>query len=439
MATFAGALGRGLAGYAANRERADARDADLAQQQRAEARQAERDKQADTMMAAQLEAMRVAAARNAAEDTRRGEMDRNAALDDGLRDTEPTRQMGTLMSGAANVGVGSTGAALGALGGCGRAARAAAESPTQYSVGGKPMVKAAESLAERTARMAVEQRRGERMADAERDTARDDKNFAQQKELAKFTRSLQPRPERQPVTQVGNDGNMYFSEDGGRTWNQSRMAGAGAGPSPDRPMPTEVPTQRPALADSLPGSGFSRSFTAPQAQGAPTGGSSPQQPAQPPRGVFGKAQDGGGMGDAERKSFNEAEVASRQLVTMLNQYKEALAQNGTAWTDGGDPKRNAMSSLQRQILALYKGPAFANLGVLAGPDMELLDQIVSPATGMMAKVKGTEGITAQINEVLQNAEMTRAARHEVLGVPYKPISAPQSTRPPLSAIMGVIR
>lgn len=182
MATFAGALGRGLAGYAANRERSDARDAEEERQRRAEARQAERDKQADIMMALQTESIRAGMARNAADDVRRGEQDRNTAIDSGLRDTEPTRQMGTLMSGAANVGVGSTGAALGALGGYGRAAQAAAESPTQYSVGGKPMVKAAESLAERTARMAVEQRRGERMADNEFTMERDKLNATQQGE-----------------------------------------------------------------------------------------------------------------------------------------------------------------------------------------------------------------------------------------------------------------
>jgi hypothetical protein len=439
MSTLAGALGRGLAGYAANRERAMAREEELAQQRRAEARQAMLDERQRVQMEAQAQAMKEQRERQAMLDDRMREQDRNTAIDSGLRDTEPTRMMGTLMSGAADLGGtmgGGMGATMGAVGSYGRAAQAAAESPTQYSVGGKPMVKAAESLADRTARMSAQQRLGERMTDREADAARDAQNFAQQKELARYTRSLQPRPERQPVTQMGNDGNMYYSEDGGRSWQQSRVAG-GAGPTPDRAATTEVPMPRPAL-DSMPGSGFSRSFTAPQAQGAPAGGSSPQQPAQPPRGVFGKAPDTG-MSDAERKSFNEAEVASRQLVTMLNQYKAALAQNGTAMFDGSDPKRNAMSSLQRQILALYKGPAFANLGVLAGPDMELLDQIVSPATGMMAKAKGTEGITAQINEVLKNAEMTRAARHDVLGVPYKPITAPQSSRPTLSTIMGAIR
>jgi hypothetical protein len=150
MSTFAGALGRGLAGYAANRERAMAREEELAQQQRAEARQAERDKQADLMMAAQLESMRVSAARNAAQDTRQGEQDRNAAIDSGLRDTEPTRMMGTLMSGAANIGVGGTGASLGALRSFGNVNTAAASGP-QYSVGGKAMSRAARSLEQQDA------------------------------------------------------------------------------------------------------------------------------------------------------------------------------------------------------------------------------------------------------------------------------------------------
>ena len=182
MATFAGALGRGLAGYAANRERADARDADLAQQQRAEARQAMLDERQRVQMEAQAQAMKEQRERQQRMDDRQGEQDRNSAIDNGLRDSEPTRQMGTLMSGAANVGVGSTGAMLGALGNYGKAAQSAAESPTQYSVGGKPMVKAAESLGERTARMSAQQRLGERMAGQEFDLKRDAQNATQQTE-----------------------------------------------------------------------------------------------------------------------------------------------------------------------------------------------------------------------------------------------------------------
>lgn len=183
MSTLAGALGRGLAGYAANRERSDARDREIEQQQRAEARQAERDKQADIMMRLQMESIRAGMERNAREDTRQAEGDRNTAIDNGLRDTEPTRQMGALMSGAAELGStmgGGMGAPMGALGGYGRAAQAAVNDPTQRTVGGRPMVKAAESLAERTARMSAQQRLGERMAGQEFDLNRDRQNATQQ-------------------------------------------------------------------------------------------------------------------------------------------------------------------------------------------------------------------------------------------------------------------
>ena len=183
MSTFAGALGRGLAGYAQNRERAMAREEELAQQQRAEARQAMLDERQRVQMEAQAEALREQRERQAMLDDRMREQDRNTALDSGLRDTEPTRQMGTLMSGAAELGSsmgGGMGATMGALGGYGRAAQAAAESPTQYRVGGKPMVRAAESMAERTARMSTQQRLGERMAEREYAEQRDRQNATQQ-------------------------------------------------------------------------------------------------------------------------------------------------------------------------------------------------------------------------------------------------------------------
>ena len=182
MSTLAGALGRGLAGYAANRERLDQRDREIEQQQRAEARQKERDRQADIMMQLQMESIRAGMARNTREDARQAEGDRNTAIDNGLRDTEPTRQMGTLMAGAADVSVGSTGQMLGAMGSYGRAAQAAVNDPTQRTVGGRPMVKAAESLAERTARMSAQQRLGERMAGQEFDLNRDRQNATQQTE-----------------------------------------------------------------------------------------------------------------------------------------------------------------------------------------------------------------------------------------------------------------
>jgi hypothetical protein len=184
MSTFAGALGRGLAGYAQNRERSDARDRDIEQQQRAEARQAERDKQNDIMMALQMESMREGMARAKAQDVRQGEQDRNAAIDNGLRDTEPTRQGGALMRGAAELGAsmgGGMGATMGALGSYGKIATEAANGP-QYSVGGKSMSRAALPIAQLHANMKAAEQRGEKMADREFDLKRDAQNATQQTE-----------------------------------------------------------------------------------------------------------------------------------------------------------------------------------------------------------------------------------------------------------------
>ena len=169
MSTFAGALGRGLAGFAANRERSDARDRDIEQQQRAEARQAMLDERQRVQMEAQAQAMKEQRERQARMDVRQGEQDRNAAIDDGLRDTEPTRQMGTLMSGAAELGGsmgGPMGAALGALRSAGSVNTEAASGP-QYSVGGKSMSRAALSMAQQTANARAAEQRGEKLADRE--------------------------------------------------------------------------------------------------------------------------------------------------------------------------------------------------------------------------------------------------------------------------------
>jgi hypothetical protein len=181
MSTLAGALGRGLAGYAANRERSDQRDRDIEQQQRAEARQAMLDERQRVQMEAQAQAMKEQRERQAMMDDRMREQDRNEALDRGLRDTEPTRQMGTLMSGAAELGSGMggpMGASLGALRSAGNVNTEAASGP-QYRVGGKSMSRSALSRAQQTANAQAQQRRGERMADNEFTMQRDVQNNEQ--------------------------------------------------------------------------------------------------------------------------------------------------------------------------------------------------------------------------------------------------------------------
>jgi len=219
MSTFAGALGRGLAGYAANRERSDARDRDIEQQQRAEARQAMLDERQRVQMEAQAQAMKEERERRQRMDVRQGEQDRNAALDDGLRDTEPTRQMGTLMSGAAELGGGMggpMGASLGALRSAGNVNTEAASGP-QYSVGGKSMSRAALSMAQQTANAKAAERNRERTQDREWQVA--DRDQRDKREDVRDARNNAARPAPAVSMQVIQtaDGPMAFNPRTGET------------------------------------------------------------------------------------------------------------------------------------------------------------------------------------------------------------------------------
>lgn len=123
-----------------------------------------------------------------------------------------------------------------------------------------------------------------------------------------------------------------------------------------------------------------------------------------------------GRADAtEERKFQAAELATQQIVPMLQEYKRMIQTTGPQLMAGDDPAVNAMTSLGRQIQLAYKGPDFAQLGVLAGPDMEILEDVVSSPTGARAWWRGKEAIAAQIDQVLNNIERGRRLRHQLSG------------------------
>jgi hypothetical protein len=226
-------------------------------------------------------------------------------------------------------------------------------------------------------------------------------------------------PQRQPLTQQGGDGFMYYSEDGGRNWRRGNVEGldGSADPPPPRPAPAAAPPGD-TLLRGLGISGPSASAPTPVASGA--------QPAAQPRGPFGRAT---AQGDATAQSkFQASEQAAQELVAMLQEYRTKLEEVGPQWTAGRDPRVNDLQSLAMQIKLKYKGPDFAGLGVLAGPDMEVLDAVLASPTGLNAKVKGTGGLKAQINSVIGNVERGRRIRYQLSGRPgeYAPLDVPDA-------------
>ena len=182
MSTLAGALGRGLAGYAANRERAMAREEELAQQRRAEARQAMLDERQRVQMEAQAQAMKEQRERQMAQDARQSAMDDRENFEGGYRSQDDTRrEAGAVRDAAPSVSGMGPNSALMSMGAKTMAAgldRRASEAPA-FTMGGKPMVKSAMSLAQQTADAQAQQRSRERSQDYERQDARDVRENAQ--------------------------------------------------------------------------------------------------------------------------------------------------------------------------------------------------------------------------------------------------------------------
>ena len=182
MSTFAGALGRGLAGYAANRERAMAREDELAQQRRAEARQAMLDERQRVQMEAQAQAMQEQRARMQAQDARQSAMDDRENFEGGYRTQDDTRrEAGAVRDAAPSLSGMGPNSALMSMGANTMAAgldRRASESPA-FTMGGKPMVKSAMSLAQQTADAQAQERARERTQNYERQDARDVRENAQ--------------------------------------------------------------------------------------------------------------------------------------------------------------------------------------------------------------------------------------------------------------------
>lgn len=131
----------------------------------------------------------------------------------------------------------------------------------------------------------------------------------------------------------------------------------------------------------------------------------------------------GGADAVEDRKFQASELAVQQIVPMLQEYKRAIQTTGPQLMAGDDPSVNAMTSLARQIQLAYKGPDFAQLGVLTGPDLDILEDVIASPTGPKAWWRGKDAIAAQIDQVLGNIERGRALRYRLTGreADYQPL------------------
>lgn len=123
----------------------------------------------------------------------------------------------------------------------------------------------------------------------------------------------------------------------------------------------------------------------------------------------------GGADAVEDRKFRAGELQSQELIADLLDYRKMVQENGPRLMAGDDAAINAMVSLAKQLQLKYKGENFAQLGVLAGPDVEILEDVISSPTGVPAVLRGKTGITAKLDDLLTRIERGRRLRHQLSG------------------------
>ena len=139
----------------------------------------------------------------------------------------------------------------------------------------------------------------------------------------------------------------------------------------------------------------------------------------------------------EAQKFRDATAEANNLVKSLTRLKE-LVKNHGPYEYGGEAGAE-MKSLVRDIQLQSKGPAMYQLGVLAGPDMEILEDITSDPESFSSMFTREGTRQSQIDTQLEALAQRIGSKAKALG--YKEVGgkAPPPAHPPGSivAVRGV--
>lgn len=103
----------------------------------------------------------------------------------------------------------------------------------------------------------------------------------------------------------------------------------------------------------------------------------------------------------DAKKFKSGVSAARTLLENLNEYQNLVARKGSEFS-GKDAQR--MESLARDIQLSAKNEDLYGLGVLTGPDLQLLEEIIQAPTGFWDQLNPFAGSKA-VNKAQQFREM----------------------------------
>lgn len=118
----------------------------------------------------------------------------------------------------------------------------------------------------------------------------------------------------------------------------------------------------------------------------------------------------------EARQMRDAVSDSKTLNKLIEDTAE-IARNASKF-DLANPMSDVRNKIQnnlKQAQLLYKGPSFAQLGVLAGPDMEILDSIIENPVTMSSLAKGTEGVVSRLKSLTDSVNANVSNKLNVRG------------------------
>lgn len=135
--------------------------------------------------------------------------------------------------------------------------------------------------------------------------------------------------------------------------------------------------------------------------------------------------------------FVEQDNALATMQAMIRNYQTKLKATGTALFQGSGPERAALQTEYTNVVMALKEAQ--NLGVLSGPDLDLLQGQLTPPHGIKGAYRGKESLDAQAVVL----DSTMARRRRQLGASYGQFKAGQiaggdtaTARPSLVDIFG---
>lgn len=121
--------------------------------------------------------------------------------------------------------------------------------------------------------------------------------------------------------------------------------------------------------------------------------------------------------EIEERTLRKAHTDLKKFQTTMTALKQRV--KSAKPEDLANPYsdiRKAISNDLRDLQLTYKGEAFAALGVLTGPDMSILEQIIENPGTISNLISGKEGVTKRYDQALGRVNNAFNARIQSMGL-----------------------